>query len=121
MPDSLGASQDKIDLVPIHLLAEVLVELALKNDQQEASTLTQPQETRKARVFHPLNPHPVAWKSLLPTVVNTLSHSDTRTNKIDTGPFETWLHKVRIDAEMAGSADVERMLKVEPAAKLLEY
>ena len=84
-------------------------------------TKTNPKETGKARVFHPLNPHPVAWKSLLPTIINTLSHSDARTIIIDTVSFDTWLHKVRVDAETTGSANVEGMLKANPAAKLLGF
>lgn len=121
VPDSLGASQTKIDWVPIDLLAEVLVELTLNIARQEAPTPIQAEETGKARVFHPLNPHPVTWKSLLPSIVNTLSHSNARTEKIDTVPFQAWLDKVRTDAETAGSADVETMLKSNPAAKLLGF
>ena len=167
--DSLGTSQNKIDWVPIDLLAEILVELTLNIDRQKASTLTQPEEpgkerlfhlsnphsitwrsflptlfntlscsnirtTRritstvtqpekpgKTRVFHPLNPHPVAWKSLLPIIVDTLNCSNARTKRIDIVPFEAWLHKVRVDAEAAGSADVGEMLRVNPAAKLLDF
>lgn len=121
VPDSLGASQNKIDWVPIDLLAEVLVELTLNIDGREAPKSIQAEATGKARVFHPLNPHPVAWKSLLPTIVNTLSHSNIGTKKIDTVPFQAWLDKVRADAEMTGSADVEAMLKSNPAVKLLGF
>lgn len=117
VPDSLGANQDKIDWVPIDLLAEVLVELTLN----VGPTLIQAGATGRARVFHPLNPHPVAWKSLLPTIVDTLSHANAGTKKTDTVPFQVWLDKVRADAEMAGSADVEAMLKSNPAAKLLGF
>lgn len=121
VPDSLGPGQNKIDWVPIDLLAEVIVELTLNIDQEKAATPTQPEETGKARVFHPLNPHPIAWKSLLPAIINALSRSNTPIKTIDTLSFQAWLHKVRVDAEAAGSADVERMLKVNPAAKLLGF
>lgn len=36
-------------------------------------------------------------------------------------PFQAWLQKVRTDAEAVGSADVEVMLKINPAAKLLVF
>ena len=109
IPDSLGAGQDKIDWVPVDLLAEVLVELAFKTE-----TIDNPQ------VFHPLNPHPVAWKSLLPYFVEALDHSNVRAKQIDTVSLPIWLDKVRADAEAADSANVEAMLKLNPAAKLLE-
>lgn len=97
------------------------MELTLNVDPQKAPTLIQSYEIGKARVFHPLNPHPVAWKSLVPTIVNTISRSNARTKAIDTVSFQAWLSKVRADAEATGSADVEAMLKVNPAAKLLGF
>ena len=109
IPDSLGAGQDDIDWVPVDLLAEVLVELALKTE-----TIDEPQ------VFHPLNPHPVPWKSLLPHFVKALDHLNVRAKQIDTVSLQIWLDKVRADAEAAGSAKVEAMLRLNPAAKLLE-
>lgn len=95
------------------------MDLSVNAELQEAPTLIQPEEPGKARVFHPLNSHPVAWESLLPAIVSTLSHSNARTNKINTVPFQAWLQKIRADAEAVGSADIEAMLKVNPAAKLL--
>ena len=121
VPDSLGSSQNKIDWVPIDLLADVLVELTLDVDGPSASKRTAPEATGKARVFHPLNPHPVAWATLLPIVVNSLSRSEAETKRIETVSFRTWLDKVRTNAEAAGSADVEAMLKVNPAAKLINF
>lgn len=58
-------------------------------------------------VFHPLSPHAVAWKSLLPTIVDTLSRSNTRINRIEAISFQAWHQKVRLDAEAASSANVE--------------
>ena len=121
VPNSLGPSQNKIDWVPIDLLAQVLVELALYPDRQEDHGPEKHEVTSKARVFHPLNPHPVAWRSLLPAIVNSLSRPDAGTKIIDTVPFQEWLAKVRRNAEAADSADVEAMLKVNPAAKLLGF
>ena len=109
IPDSLGASQDKIDWVPVDLLAEVLVELALKTEKSD-----------NVQVFHPLNPRPVAWKSLLPHIVRALDHSVVTAKQIDTVPFQLWLDKVRGDAEAANSTNVEAMLSLNPAAKLLQ-
>ena len=121
VPDSLGSSQNKIDWVPIDLLADVLVELTINVDGLDASKPTSPEATGKARVFHPLNPCPVAWGALLPTIVNSLRHSDAGTKQIETVSFRAWLNKVRAEAEAAGSADVEAMLKTNPAAKLLGF
>ena len=108
IPDSLGAGQDQIDWVPVDLLGEVLVELALKT------------EIDRLQVFHPLNPHPVPWKSLLPYFIKALDQSNVRAKQIDTVSLQIWLDIVRADAEAAGSANVEAMLRLNPAAKLLE-
>ena len=121
VPESLGSSQEKIDWVPIDLLADVLVELTLNVDRPDALKRMVPEATNKARVFHPLNPHPVAWETLLQTVVNSLSRSDAGTKQIETVSFRAWLDRVRAEVEAAGSADVEAMLKVNPAAKLLGF
>ena len=73
VPDSLGKSQNRIDWVLIDLLAELRVELTLLGGQ-DVSTLIEPDTAGKACVFHPLNPHPVTWKSFFSIIVNTLNH-----------------------------------------------
>ena len=85
------------------------MELALKTE-----TIDKPQ------VYHPLNPHPVAWKSLLPHFIKALDHSNVKAKQIETVSLQIWLDKVRADAEAADSAKVEAMLRLNPAAKLLE-
>ena len=124
VPDSLGSSQDKIEWVPIDLLAEVLVELALDR--------TPHKQGDEVQVFHPLHPRPVTWKLLLPTVVETLDRSRTDGKPVETVPLDTWLRKVRGDIESknndsvnknkdGGKSDLETRLKLNPAVKLLAF
>jgi hypothetical protein len=49
----------KIDWVPIDVLAEILVELAFKDGRGSTS------------VYHPSNPHPTTWDTLLPAVIES--------------------------------------------------
>ena len=126
VPDSLGSSQSKIDWVPMDLLAEVLVELAISDITQQPPSLEHSiKEGRKAQVFHPLNPYPTTWKALLPTIIKTLSRESGEAQPIETVPFPVWLQKVRADVESASTSvanrDMERLLEVNPAIKLLGF
>lgn len=81
IPDSLGPTMSKIDWVPIDLLAEVIVDLALsRHDQAMQQGPTYPNKQPKhASVFHPLNPHPTTWEAVRQTLIDELSCSSTAT------------------------------------------
>ncbi len=132
IPDSLGPSLGTIDWVPVDLLAEVIVELALGKDQlieatrsqDDHFTTTVPQG--RARVFHPLNPHRTTWEAVRPIVTDALYASTGK--RLETVPFDSWLEKVRHDIELKADShtalkdgDFEAFLRVNPAVKLLDF
>lgn len=124
MPEALGSSQDWI---PIDFLAEVLIELAFKDGHKE----------QRAKVFHPLNPQPTTWDALLPAVIcsffsaskskgfldNFLSTANGK--MIEKVPFNTWLQRIRMEAEAVGATaekyKLEALLDSNPAVKLLSF
>ena len=124
LPDSLGPTFDRIDWIPIDLLADILIELALKRGQSAASCTTP--ETHHADVYHPLNSHTTTWTELRAIVVHELSSQTKR--PMETLPLRTWIAKVRNKAEStanssenADNVDLEVALQSNPAAKLLDF
>ncbi|KAJ5721627.1 NRPS-like enzyme [Penicillium malachiteum] len=111
LPDSL--SLDRIDWVPIDLLAEILVDVALLNN----SSLS---------VYHPVNLNPKSWKEIQPFVVDALHKIAGKT--VETIPLRDWVIRVRKDVEAASQGDkvlkeaeLQAHLAKNPAAKLLEF
>lgn len=95
------------------------MDLTFNVARQDGTNLKQ--ESCKAQIFHVVNPHPVAWNALFPTIVKTLNHSNARTKKVDTISFPAWLDRIRANAEEANGGDIEAMLKTNPAAKLMDF
>ena len=124
LPESLGELFDAVDWVPIDLVAKILVELAFS---QTASPVTPDEsEVRHADVYHPLNPYKIRWKDLQSTVQEELNTVSKK--KIDIVPLHSWIGKVREATEAlvdnkdgSGSVDLEVALRVNPAAKLLDF
>ncbi|KAM0152233.1 hypothetical protein ACHAPG_007769 [Botrytis cinerea] len=112
IPESLDSTDhSEIDWVPIDLVADILVELAFnaKSDQIDG-----------AKVYHPVNPVLVSWKSLLPTIVATATSGQQ--NKMSSVPFAKWIERVRKDAEdLHSKINFEEMLEKNPAIKLLSF
>jgi thioester reductase-like protein len=61
VPDSLGSRFDDVDFVPVDLLGDMLVDLAMST--------TDPGEAQAAIVYNLRNPHVVPWRTLLPAIV----------------------------------------------------
>jgi thioester reductase-like protein len=110
LPETLGASMNKIDWVPIDVLAEVLVELVLS--AQEGS------DRGRASVYHPHNPRTTSWTDLLPTIAKTLSAY--KVSPVVIIPFEDWLKLIQADAE-SSTVDLDEGIKSNPAIKLLDF
>ncbi|GKZ23398.1 putative NRPS-like protein biosynthetic cluster [Aspergillus brasiliensis] len=115
LPDTLGPALNRIDWVPVDLLAEVLVDLAVAG---------QGVGTGPVQVYHPLNLHPVDWVVTRPVVAEALSKVSGK--PIATVPFTEWVQRVRQDLEMAGTgemsdSELQKRLAKNPAAKLLEF
>ncbi|PQE16628.1 NRPS-like enzyme protein [Rutstroemia sp. NJR-2017a BBW] len=63
VPDSLGSRFDDVDFVPVDLLGDILVDLAMSTtDSGEA-------QAGAATVYNLRNPHLVPWRTLLPAIV----------------------------------------------------
>ena len=129
IPTSLGPSQDRVDWIPIDVLAQIMMELiGLSGEAPEG-----PSNMRRSRghisVFNLLNLHPVEWKSLLPKVVATLSSTSVRNggNPVETDNLNHWLRTSRekmeeqMGAVQSDDKDVELLLKLNPAFKLLTF
>ncbi|KAF7946079.1 uncharacterized protein EAE97_005117 [Botrytis byssoidea] len=112
IPESLDSTDhSEIDWVPIDLVADILVELTFhaRSDQIDG-----------AKVYHPVNPVLVSWKSLLPTIIETATFG--KRNKMTTVPFAKWIERVRKDAEdLHSKTNFEEMLEKNPAIKLLSF
>ena len=126
LPDSLGPIFDRIDWVPIDLLAEILMELALERSTSTVNKAVS--ETRHADVYHPLNPHAITWQDMRFTVLEELG-SQTK-KQMEVVPLRTWIAKVRKEAESmvddrgessADNVNLEAALRKNPAAKLLDF
>ncbi|KAE8306795.1 hypothetical protein BDV41DRAFT_585194 [Aspergillus transmontanensis] len=63
LPDTLGPALDHIDWVPVGLLAEVLVDLALNKNKTANESVD---------VFHPVNLYPLIWEVIRPIVEDAL-------------------------------------------------
>ena len=123
LPDSLGPVFDQIDWIPIDLLADILIELALARGPSAVGA----GGTYNADVYHPLNAHPITWQDLRTTILHELS-SQTKKQPLEVVPLRTWIAKVRKDAEAAvdsgedtDNVNLEAALRRDPAAKLLDF
>ena len=132
IPDSLGATMGNIDWVPIDYLADILVDLAVEMPRRDPpSHNAQP---KRAKVFHPLNPHPTTWQAIRPIIADELEGIAIALGKRPprTIPLASWLQRVRKDMETtAGNhknnnttladSDLETLLRKNPAVKLLAF
>ncbi|OGM40164.1 hypothetical protein ABOM_011672 [Aspergillus bombycis] len=118
LPDTLGPALDRIDWVPIDLLAEVLVDMALKKDKTTNECVN---------VFHPVNLHPLTWEIIRPVVADALLKTSGKT--VETIPFRDWVQRIRQDVETAGAGgkalsdeeELQALVAKNPAIKLLEF
>jgi len=120
LPNSLGASLNKVDWIPVDLLAETIVELSVPKDGSLTSTPS------GAEVFHIQNPKSTRWSDLLPGIKLTIKSLTSK--PIDIVPAKSWLAKVRQDLELRSSSkssgaseNIEVLLRLNPAVKLLDF
>ena len=117
IPDFLGPTFERLEWVPIDLLADVLVELAFQDTGIPQSSVS---------VFHPLNPFPVTWDAIRPVVIDELFRLTGKS--LETISMDNWLRKVRKDMEaITGSqnhikdSELEALILQNPAARLLGF
>ncbi|KAI4144839.1 MAG: hypothetical protein L6R39_004024 [Caloplaca ligustica] len=128
LPDSLGASFDKMDWIPIDLAADIIVELAtLRPEVGHAEGIRAAEPSGcQPQVYNLVNPNTVQWHSMRLRVAETVQRlTSTKLRVVDP---KTWIAKIRDDLEIAVSdrggskqEDVQGALQTNPAAKLLEF
>ncbi|KAL6714200.1 hypothetical protein ACLMJK_008695 [Lecanora helva] len=123
--DSFGPTLDDVKWLPIDLLAEVLLEISFRENKHRQDSINlngaDANGEHTAQVFHLLNPHETTWSSLLPSILAALNAPRLGKGDIATASLESWIRRVRAKAEGCNGGDVEAMLKVNPAAKLLPF
>ncbi|KAE8133310.1 NRPS-like enzyme [Aspergillus pseudotamarii] len=117
LPDTLGPALGRIDWVPIDLLAEVLVDLALGQNKTANESVN---------VFHPVNLQPLTWEAIRPFVADALFKTSGKPAEII--PFRDWVQRIRQDIETAGAGgkalseeELQALVAKNPAVKLLEF
>ncbi|KAH8798369.1 hypothetical protein F5884DRAFT_825466 [Xylogone sp. PMI_703] len=110
IPDRLGSLQQKIDWIPMDVLAEVLVELAFKPvaGLEGREIVVEDDVKCSAVVFHVMNPHPTTWDALLPSVIETLRLANQGKGDIE------------IVAADVNIADVNSLIETNPAVKMVD-
>ncbi|KAL8774316.1 MAG: hypothetical protein Q9209_001067 [Squamulea sp. 1 TL-2023] len=93
-----------VDWIPVDSLSRIIAELA-------TSTARKPKG--QSSVYNIVNPHPVPWSTLLPTLQ---SHLNSRTRSTAIVDLEEWMG--RLDALDASDANI---LKAHPAIKILPF
>lgn len=129
LPDTLGPKDfnssgvmSNINWIPIDQVAEILVELTFHLSQGTSSPGIQ--------IFHAVNPHPVTWESLLPTVQMTLEETlpvegETAVSRIELITLPTWIERLQKTACDVTDARTPResadVLYQNPGLKLLDF
>ena len=119
IPNSLGSTFNSIDWVPIDLLAQIMVELALIRGHSTESIGSQ------ISVYHPLNPRLTTWTALRDSILSELGSQAKK--PIEVVSLRAWVAKVRKEAEMIlngdekHDVDVGAILNRVPAARLLGF
>jgi thioester reductase-like protein len=129
LPDTLGPKglnssgvMSSINWVPIDQLAEILIELAF--------ALSQGSRNLGVEIFHAVNPHPVTWESLLPTVKKTLEatlllEDGASARPVELVPLSTWINRLQNSAAAVTASKTPRessdILYRNPGIKLLDF
>lgn len=122
IPDNLGPMFNNVDFVPVDLLADVLVDLAITTTNKRVATTTTATATTATAttVFNVRNPKIVSWKTLLPAV------TAAAIEPLQIVSPATWLANLRTspsDEQMwEGRMDDDEDTRVgNPALKLLDF
>jgi thioester reductase-like protein len=92
LPNSLGPVLDRVDWVPVDLLAAVLVEMALEFSQPVVPGVG---KDTGVEVLHPHNTFPTTWEVLAPTIASILASHSGR--NVETIPLTKWIERIRQD------------------------
>lgn len=115
-----GKESKEIDWVPVDLLAKGLIELALGDTHPGVRGVS-------AKVFHPLNPRPVTWSSLLPSILHQINERSSTygssADKVKIVSLGHWIKLLRQSGKEleADDASIDALLKINPGVKLLSF
>lgn len=108
VPDSLGSYFDKVDFIPVDVLASILTEMATTTKVKEAGM-----SHSGALVYNLRNPHPAPWRELLAAV------TDTPGKQVEIVSPAVWLETLRANFRELDN-DTDLMIK-SPAVKLSDF
>ncbi|KAH7092027.1 ochratoxin A non-ribosomal peptide synthetase [Paraphoma chrysanthemicola] len=120
IPSTLGdelATEDAVNWVPIDQIADVVVELALHSNGDQAAE-------KPTSIFHVVHPNPVSWSSLLEPIKKGLEASPSSVGPIKIVPYAHWLSTLKTksaEEEKAGNIDAATLAEMNPAMHLLEF
>lgn len=116
-----GEDPQCVDWVPVDILGKVIVDLVVGG-----AAGSEPNGSG-ATVFHPLNPSPVTWSSLVPGIISELDAlaplNGSARQTIKKVSLNDWLTLLRQSGKALEGQDasVESLLKLNPALKLLGF
>ncbi|KAK6220575.1 putative NRPS-like protein biosynthetic cluster [Pestalotiopsis sp. IQ-011] len=113
IPSGLGPRFDLVDFVPIDVLADVLVGIAMAPSEMVPEEFCGTDESA-ATVFNIRNPHLTAWSTLLPAIVE--GPGEQKPLQVVTP--STWLTNLQRSAE---NDDEDNIAKKNPAVKLVGF
>lgn len=113
IPNTLGPRFDLVDFVPIDVLADVLVEIAMAPSDMVTEEFRGTDESAAA-VFNIRNPHLTAWVTLLPAIVERPGEQ----KPLQVVTPSTWLGNLQRSTE---NDDEDTIARKNPAVKLLGF
>ncbi|KXX74575.1 Linear gramicidin synthase subunit D [Madurella mycetomatis] len=118
LPDNLGPSFSDVDWMPADLLAEVVCDLALMDNNPEKLATG-------ADVFHLRNPHTTPWSELVPAIIDAVRESPGNKQAPSIVSHSAWLARleggVTGEEGQDGVSDITALTASNPAIKLLDF
>ncbi|KAF3003827.1 putative secondary metabolism biosynthetic enzyme [Neopestalotiopsis sp. 37M] len=112
IPDTLGPRFDRVDFVPIDVLADILVDVAMASAEMTSDANVA--DAAAATVFNVRNPRLTPWTTLLPAIVSGFGDREP----LQVVSPATWLEKLQKSSE---TGDDNTVAKKNPAVKLLDF
>lgn len=107
LPENLGPLFSEVDWVPLDLLADVVVDLALWHDVEKSGSPT-------AKVFNVRNPYTTTWNTLLPAIKKATQSS--RLNRgLEVVTPSAWLSRLQKSISPADRNDGVEVARLNPA------
>jgi len=108
LPDNLGIELNKVDWMPVDILAKALVEIGTNLTEGMAG----------AEVFNVLNPRHASWEDVIPSITSSIEKRSGK--QLNVVPLAVWLRKLKDTAE-GFTLDALHLVRTHPAIKLQEF